>query len=58
MTYKRHWDYTQDGLTKIYEFSNSACHAMEVDGLKLSAGGSYQGNTGCMEYGFTILGGS
>lgn len=58
MTYKRHWDYTQDGLTKIYEFSNSACHAMEVDGLKLSAGGSYQGNTGSMEYGFTILGGT
>lgn len=58
MTYKRNWDYTKDGLTKIYEFSNSACHKMEVDGLKLSAGGLFEGNTADMEYGFTILGGT
>ena len=57
MTYKRHWD-KKEGLTKIYEFCNSACHTMEVDGLKLSAGKNYEGNTGDMEYGFVILGGT
>ena len=58
MNYKRHWDYTKSGLTPIYQLSNSACHAMEIDGLKLNAGEEYVGNTGAMEYGFTLLGGT
>ena len=58
MTYKRHWDYEKEGLTNIYSLCNSACHTMEVDGLKLSAGKQYESNTGDMEYGFVILGGT
>ena len=58
MNYKRHWDYTKSGLCPLYSLSNSACHAMEIDGLKLSAGEEYVGNTGDMEYGFTLLGGT
>lgn len=58
MNYKRHWDSTKDGLTKIYELSNSACHTMEVDGLKLSAGNDCTGETGKNEYGFAILSGT
>lgn len=58
MSYKRHWDYTKEGLTKIYELCNSACHTMEVDGLFLKAGNKFEGNTGDTEYGITILGGT
>ena len=55
MNFKRHWDYNKEGLTKIYELSNSACHTMEVDGLKLSAGACFEGNTGENEIGIVLL---
>lgn len=57
MNLKRHWNETE-GLEKIYETKNSACHLMEVYGLKLSAGGVYSGETGAMEYGVTVLTGA
>lgn len=57
MIYKRHWDYNKEGLAKVYELSNSACHAMEIDCLKLNAGNSYEGNTGETEYSMAILSG-
>lgn len=58
MNFKRHWDYNKEGLTKIYELSNSTCHTMEVDGLKLSAGACFEGNTGENEIGIVLLGGT
>lgn len=58
MNYKRHWDYTKEGLTKLFETKNSACHTMEAYGLMLKAGNTYEGNTGAMEYGITILTGT
>ena len=58
MTFKRHWDYTQEGLVKVYEKKNSMCNLMEVDGLMLKTGHAYAGETGEMEYGITILTGS
>ena len=58
MTYKRHWDYTKEGFVKIYETKNSACNFMEVYGLMLKEGYSYNCETGNMEYGITILDGT
>lgn len=58
MTYKRHWDYSKDGYVSLYAASNSACHTVEIDALKLSAGKSYEGQTGEQEFGITILGGT
>lgn len=58
MNFKRHWDYTKEGLTSLYSLQNSACHAMEIDALMLKAGKSFRANTGKEEYGFTILGGT
>ena len=58
MNYKRHWDDKKEGLSPLFSLSNSACHTMEVDGLMLRAGNSHSGETGGMEYGFAILGGS
>lgn len=55
MTYKRHWDCEKEGITKIYELSNSACHAMEIDGLKLTAGNIYDSKTVNMEYALIVL---
>lgn len=58
MNFKRHWDYTKEGLVKVYETHNSACHLMEVYGLMLKAGHEYSGSTGDFEYGITILDGT
>jgi len=58
MNYKRHWDDKKEGLSPLFSLSNSACHTMEVDGLMLRAGNSHSGETGGMEYGFAILGGT
>ena len=58
MSYKRHWDYTKEGLVKVFETHNSACHLMEAYGLMLKAGNEYTGNTEGFEYGVTILTGS
>lgn len=58
MSYKRHWDYTKEGLVKVFETHNSACHLMEAYGLMLKAGNEYTGNTEGFEYGVTILTGN
>ena len=57
MNLKRHWNETE-GLEKIYEKKNSACNLLEVYGLKLAPGAVFEGETGEMEYGVTILSGA
>lgn len=55
MNFKRHWDYTKEGFVKIFEKKSCACNIMEAYGLMLKKGNSYEGETGEMEYGMTIL---
>ncbi|NLD86684.1 MAG: 5-deoxy-glucuronate isomerase [Clostridiales bacterium] len=57
MSYKRHWDYNKDGCVELFRSENSACEALEIDALKLSAGQSFTSQTGEYEYVFTILSG-
>lgn len=58
MTYKRHWDDSVEGISHIYSYDSSACHTMQVDGLKLSIGKTYKSETGEEEYALIILGGT
>ncbi len=58
MNYRRHWDFTREGLTHLFARSNSACHTLEIDGLVLSAGKTYEADTGDDEFALTILGGT
>ncbi len=58
MNYKKHWDYSNEGLTELYKLCSSGCHAMEIDALMLTAGASFEDKTNGMEYGITILGGT
>lgn len=57
MNYKRHWDGSY-GCQSIYKKENSACQLIEVDMLRLPAGGSFTYSEKDKEYALILLGGT
>lgn len=57
MNYKRNWK-KEEGLTSLFAKENSACRALEIDALRLSAGASYSFASEKKEYCITILSGT
>lgn len=58
MSYKRTWNYKEDGLKVLFAKENSACQGLEIDALALRAGEYCEMSTEDKEFGITVLGGT